>query len=152
VWVIFCLPKYVVNGKCPIYVIQNIFMNIEIYFYEKSVGILPTRHLGKIQSRPCMRRQLTILLVTRYSLVLFTTKRAGHNGHRHRPHRYGTMGGVILVSFAVLRPNNQPMCCNEEIRPLYLSIQRINGQYKTSKSMPVRFKVVRGALDYRAVV
>jgi hypothetical protein len=62
--------------------------------------------------------------------------------------RYGTVpwGDVMLVSFAVLRPNNQPMCCNEEIRPLYLLIQRIKGQCKTSKSrMPVRFKVVRGA-------
>jgi hypothetical protein len=35
------------------------------------VGILPTRtrHVGKIQSRPCMRRQLTILLVTRLSCL-----------------------------------------------------------------------------------
>jgi hypothetical protein len=63
------------------------------------------------------------------------------------------MGDVMLVSIAVLRPNNQPMCCNEEIRPLYLFIQRIKGQCKTSKSMPVGFKVVvRGALDSRAVV
>jgi hypothetical protein len=64
VWVIFRLPKNVINRKCPIYIIHKIFMNIEIYFYEKSVGILPKRHVGKIQSRPCMRRQLTILLVT----------------------------------------------------------------------------------------
>jgi hypothetical protein len=46
--------------------------------------------------------------LARDSLVLFTTKRAGHNGHRRRRHRYGTMGGVMLVSFVVLRPNNQP--------------------------------------------
>jgi hypothetical protein len=57
VWVMFRLPKNIVYRKCPIYIIQK-------YFYEKNVGIVPTRHVGKIQPRPCMRRQLTILLMT----------------------------------------------------------------------------------------
>jgi hypothetical protein len=76
------MQQCVVNRKCPIYVIQKIFMNMEIYFYEKSVGILPTRHVGKIQSRPPMCAP-TAHHLARDSLVLYTTKSAGHNGHRH---------------------------------------------------------------------
>jgi hypothetical protein len=40
-WVIFRLPKNVFNRKWPIDIIQKIFMNIEIYFYENIAGTLP---------------------------------------------------------------------------------------------------------------